>query len=90
MGKIPLKALKGFRRRLGNHLPLPEKRRNPMYMSQPITESSNPNLTRVLQLIIPFQTVNSLPSSNWINARFSRPSKAPAKRLTQAYTSPKN
>ncbi len=89
LGKIPLKALQSFRRRLGNHLPLPEKRRNPMYMSQSITESSNPNLARALQRLIPFQTVNSLPSSNWIKARFSRPSKAPAKRLIQANTFPK-
>ncbi len=64
MGKIPLKALKGFRRRLRNQLPRPEKQRNPMYMSQPITESSNPNLARALQRLIPFQKVNSLPISN--------------------------
>ena len=88
MGKIPLKALKGFRRRLRNHLPRLEKWRIPMRLSQPITESSNPNLARVLQRLIPFQTVNSLPNSNWIKARFSRPSKAPAKRLTQANTFP--
>ena len=37
-----------------------------------------------------FQTVNSLPNSTWINARYSRPSKAHAKRLIQAYTFPKN
>ena len=89
MGKIPLKALKGFRRRLRNHLSRPGKRGITMYMSQPITESSIPNLARALQRLIPFQTVNSLPSRNWINARFSRKSKAPAKRLIQANTSQK-
>ena len=57
--------------------------------SQPITESSNPNLARALQRLIPFQTVNSLPSRNWINASFSRPSKAPAKRLIQVNRSQK-
>ena len=89
LGMIPLKALKGFRRRLRNHLSRPEKRGIPMYISQPITESSIPNLARVLQRLIPFQKVNSLPSSNWINARFSRPSKAPAKRLIQVNRSQK-
>ena len=88
LGKIPLKALQSFRRRLGNHLSLPEKRRNPMYMSQPITDNSNPTLARALQRLIPFHTVNSFPSRNWINASFSRPSKAPAKKLIQI-TDPK-
>ena len=63
LGMIPLKALKGFRRRLRNQLPRQEKRRVPMYMSQPITESSNPNLARALQYLIPFHTVNSLPAA---------------------------
>ena len=62
----------------------------PMYMSPPINESSIPNLARALQQLIQFQTVNSLPSRNWIKARFSITTKAPAKRLIQAYTSPKN
>ena len=88
LGKMPLKALQAFRRRLGNQLPRLDKRRVPMNMSQPITENSNPNLARAPQRLIPFQTVNSLPSRNWIKARFSRPSKAPAKILIQTNTFP--
>ena len=89
MGKIPLQGISVISSSASESSTSSRETANHNLFSQPITESSNPNLARALQRLIPFQTVNSLPSRNWINASFSRPSKAPAKRLIQVNRSQK-